>query len=73
MPCTGRPSSRGAFHAFCAMGMHAWTERGPEAARDAFVGEVIDASRHATGAPAAASGVFRFYQMDVGLACAPAR
>ena len=65
--------TRAAFHAFCAMGMRAWTERLPETERDAFVADVVEAYLRAIGAPPGESGVFRFYQMDVALACAPPR
>jgi trans-aconitate 2-methyltransferase len=65
--------SRAAFHAFCAMGMRAWTEYLPDADRDAFVADVVDAYLRAIGAPPGEGGVFRFYQMDVALACAPPR
>ena len=63
--------SREAFHAFSSVGLVAWTQRLPEGERAAFVDDVLDRYRTATGAGAGEAGVFRFYQMDVTLACAP--
>ena len=48
-----------AFTAWCAVGFGAWTDRLPEAARDDFVRDVVDAYRAATGS----SSVFRFMQL----------
>lgn len=63
--------SRAAFHAFCSVGLVAWTQRLPEAARAAFVDDALDRYGAATGAGPGEAGVFRFYQLDVTLACAP--
>ncbi|MET0733210.1 MAG: class I SAM-dependent methyltransferase [Casimicrobiaceae bacterium] len=56
-----------AFHAFCAVGCVAWTERLPDAMRDAFIDDALDRYRRAIGARPGEDGVFRFYQMDVML------
>ncbi len=61
-----------AFHAFCSVGCVAWTERLPEAQRDAFVADALDRYARAVAARPEDGGVFRFYQMDVALAPAPA-
>jgi trans-aconitate 2-methyltransferase len=57
-----------AFFGFCRAGFGAWTRRLPEAERDAFVADVIDAYRLALAATAAEANLFRFYQMDITLA-----
>lgn len=56
-----------AFHAFCAVGCVAWTERLPEAMRDAFIDDALDRYPRAIGARPSEDSVFRFYQMDVTL------
>jgi trans-aconitate 2-methyltransferase len=63
--------SRAAFHAFCSVGLVAWTQRLPEGEHAAFVDDVLDRYRTVAAAGAGEAGVFRFYQMDVTLACAP--
>jgi trans-aconitate 2-methyltransferase len=57
----------GAFHAFCAVGCVAWTERLPDATRDAFIDDALNRYRRAIGARPGEDRVFRFYQMDVTL------
>ena len=54
-----------AFHAFCAVGCVAWTERLPDAMRDAFIDDALEHYRRAINARPGEDGVFRFYQMDV--------
>ena len=63
--------SRDAFHAFCGVGLVAWTQRLPEPDRAAFVDDALDRYRAAIGAGPGEAAMFRFYQMDVTLACAP--
>jgi trans-aconitate 2-methyltransferase len=58
-----------AFHAFCAVGCVAWTQQLPDALRDAFLDDALDRYRRAAGA---GDGLFRYYQMDIALARAPA-
>lgn len=59
--------SRTAFHAFCAVGLVAWTQRLPETDRPVFVDDVLDRYRAITGDPAGAETIFRFYQTDFTL------
>jgi len=61
-----------AFLDFCSAGFGAWTSRLPADRRDAFVQDVVDAYRAATGHAAERAHVFGFYQMDIALAAAPA-
>jgi len=63
----------GGVPAFCSVGLVAWTQRLPESARAAFVDDVLDRYRTAAAAGTGEAGVFRFYQMDVTLACATGR
>ena len=56
-----------AFHAFCAVGCVAWTQRLPEPLIDAFIDDALDRYHRAIGARPGEDGVFRFYQMDVTL------
>lgn len=60
-------SARDAFHAFCAVGCVAWTQRLPDALRDTFIDDTLDRYRRAIAAGPGEGGVFRFYQMDVTL------
>jgi trans-aconitate 2-methyltransferase len=55
--------SREAFQRWCGVGSTAWTDRLPEAGRDAFVTAVVDAYEPIAGAP----GLFRFTQMRAEL------
>jgi hypothetical protein len=64
---------RAAFRAFCAVGLVAWTERLPDAMRDAFVDDALDNDLRAVGAAPNEDDVFRFYQMDIALAPAATR
>ena len=57
-----------AFFGFCRAGFGAWTNRLEKSDRDTFVEDVITAYRAAGGASAAEANVFRFYQMDIGVA-----
>ena len=59
--------ARTAFHAFCAVGCVAWTNRLPESERDAFVDDTLDCYAHAVDTGSGDLAVFRFYQMDVTL------
>jgi len=63
--------SRGDFHAFCVMGLGAWTRQLHAADRGAFADDVLERYLRAQNAGPEAAGVFRFYQMDVTLARAP--
>ncbi|MET0543653.1 MAG: methyltransferase domain-containing protein [Variovorax sp.] len=56
-----------AFFGFCSAGFGAWTLRLPEALRDAFVNEVVEAYRAANQRSADRANVFGFYQMDITL------
>src|SRR6185437_4738440 len=58
---------RTAFHAFCAVGLVAWTQRLPETDRTPFVDDVLDRYRTITGDPAGAETTFKFYQTDFAL------
>jgi len=60
--------SRSAFHAFCAVGLVAWTQRLPEIERPVFVDDVLDRYRTITGDAAGAETTFKFYQTDFTLA-----
>ena len=60
--------SPAAFHAFCAVGCVAWTQRLPDVLRDPFIDDALDRYRRAIGDGPGEDGVFRFYQMDVTLA-----
>jgi trans-aconitate 2-methyltransferase len=63
-------ASRAAFHAFAMVTGVEWTQHLPEADRPAFVTDVLDRYRRASGEQAVAreENVFRFYQMDITLA-----
>jgi trans-aconitate 2-methyltransferase len=56
-----------AFHAFCAVGCVAWTQRLPDALRESFLDDALDRYRRAICAGPGEDGVFRFYQMDITL------
>jgi trans-aconitate 2-methyltransferase len=59
--------SRDAFHAFCAVGLVAWTQHLPEAERPVFVDDVLAGYRAVTGDAAGTETTFRFYQTDFTL------
>ena len=57
-----------AFFGFCRAGFGAWTNRLDESERDAYIADVITAYRTVFGGTAAEANLFRFYQMDIGVA-----
>ena len=59
--------TRAAFHGFCAVGCVAWTQRLPDALRDAFVDDALENYRRTIGAGPGEDSIFRFYQMDLTL------
>jgi trans-aconitate methyltransferase len=59
--------SRTAFHAFCAVGLVAWTQRLPETERTGFVDDVLDRYRAITDDSVGAETTFKFYQTDFTL------
>jgi len=58
-----------AFFAFCAVGLVEWTRHLPEAERGEFINDVLDRYRPLAADRAGEENTFKFYQMDVTLAC----
>jgi len=61
--------SRPAFFAFCSVGLVEWTRRLPEAERAEFINDTLDRYRSVASDHAGEENTFKFYQMDVTLAC----
>lgn len=60
--------SREAFHAFCAVGLVAWTSHVAEQDRRAFIDDVLDRYAASGAGDAKVADTFRFEQTDVQLA-----
>jgi trans-aconitate methyltransferase len=61
--------SRAAFFAFCWVGLISWTRRLPEAKRPEFINDVLDRYQLVAADRDTEANTFKFYQMDVTLAC----
>ena len=62
--------SREAFFGFCAVGLVAWTQRLPADLRTPFIDDALDRYQSLPDVGRGEENTFRFYQMDVTLACA---
>jgi trans-aconitate 2-methyltransferase len=62
--------SRDAFFAFCAVGLVAWTKYLPADLTTPFIDDVLDRYRSLPDVGPGEENTFKFYQMDVTLACA---
>jgi trans-aconitate methyltransferase len=61
--------SRSAFMAFGSVTFVEWTQHLPEAKRLDFVGDVLDRYRRVAAQRPGEENTFKFYQMDITLAC----
>ncbi len=62
--------SRDAFFGFCAVGLVAWTRRLPADLTAPFIDDVLDRYRSLPDVGRGEENTFKFYQLDVTLACA---